>query len=161
MVKTRASREWTPRKSLRTDTSMTDTAFLSKVVAIIDAAGEPISDPHLVDAYDKDVLEVIVSGGHDAGLSDDMRFIVYELGEELFDPVSKASLGHFEIVKGRGRIVHMQGKMSTLRTARIRKVLNNPFAVRNALTNEISKENYKSVPIPFKNIKIGDLVRPI
>ena len=42
--------------------------------------------------------------------------LVYGEGGEIFDPDTKKPLGKLEIVKGTGRVVHVQPKMCTIRT---------------------------------------------
>ena len=43
-----------------------------------------------------------------------MRFLVYEQGEEIFDPNTKESLGSLEVPKGFFRVQHIQERMTTL-----------------------------------------------
>lgn len=57
---------------------------------------------------------VIINGGVEAGIKLGDRFLIYSLGENIIDEDTKEDLGPLEIVKGIGRITHVQEKMATL-----------------------------------------------
>ncbi|RYG95460.1 MAG: hypothetical protein EON58_14120 [Alphaproteobacteria bacterium] len=140
---------------------MTVSSDFARVVAIIDNDGLPVTDMERVQKLDEaGILEVVISAGSENGVTDDMRFVLYESGEELRDPVNGSSLGQFEIVKGRGRITHLQPRMSILRSTQTRRVLLDPFSVSFVKSSGQASEP-RTVAVPFKSIKIGDLVRPI
>lgn len=141
--------------------AITDTFF--HVVAIIDQNGLPISSVDLAGQYSEDILEVVISAGMEHGITDEMRFVIYEEGQELFDPATQESLGKFEIVKGQARVVHLQDKMSKLRSTSTKRVLRNPMGLKLSVVTSSASSNseYKVVSVPFRGIKIGDKVRPI
>lgn len=58
----------------------------------------------MVKYYDEiiDLIAELKSDRHTATIRKGQSFIIYKLGEELFDPDSKKSLGVLEIVLGRG-----------------------------------------------------------
>ena len=53
-----------------------------------------------------------INMGRDDLFLDCHRFMVYSIGEEIFDPDTKESLGRLEIVKGRYKAVSV-GRLST------------------------------------------------
>lgn len=62
-------------------------------------------------------LRLILNKGSNDGVTDGMRFLVYEVSEEdIVDPDTSESLGKLEIVKGTGKITHTQPQISTLET---------------------------------------------
>jgi hypothetical protein len=56
--------------------------------------------------------EVIINAGYDDDVTTGMEFVIFALGEEVFDPDNKESLGHIEIVKGSVAITHVQDRMA-------------------------------------------------
>lgn len=64
---------------------------------------------------------VVINAGSVDGINEKDRFLVYELGEELVDPESKENLGRLEIVKGTGRPIHIQEKLTTIESNKIRR----------------------------------------
>jgi len=106
------------------------------------------------------------------GLNDDIKnefeFLVYELGEELFEPDTNESLGHLEIVKGSAVPVHIQDKITIIKSNQYlykesnRKIIKRSggLAFAFAGTEEIIEPHKKELK-PFDNPKVGDLVKII
>ena len=66
-----------------------------------------------------DPCKVVMNRGVLHGVKEGQRFLVYKLSEEVIvDPASGESLGYLEIVKGRGRVSHVQEKMSIVESDR-------------------------------------------
>ena len=65
-----------------------------------------------------DNCNIVINRGHRDGVTKDTRFLVYRLGEELFDPDTYESLGFLELVSGEGEPGHIQEHMTTLHTAK-------------------------------------------
>jgi len=135
---------------------MTNVPLAARVVAILDEDGRPLSETTAAAAYEGDILEVLISAGTINGVKEDMRFVLYEEGDELFDPVTSGSLGRFELVKGRAKAVHVQEKMSRVRSTQTRRVASLPSLYKGS-----GEPEYRTVAVPFKGVKIGDIVRPI
>lgn len=57
---------------------------------------------------------IVINKGSNDGISETMKFIVFEKGEEIIDPDTKKSLGNIEMVKDKFKIHHIQEKMTTL-----------------------------------------------
>lgn len=60
--------------------------------------------------------ELVINVGSNKGLIEGSRFIVYSLGNEIFDPDTHESLGKLEIIKGTGKVTHVQEKMAIIKT---------------------------------------------
>ena len=65
-----------------------------------------------------DDYKIVINKGRADGVTSDNRFLIYRLGEELFDPDTKESLGVLELVCGEGKPEHIQEKITTLYTAK-------------------------------------------
>lgn len=117
---------------------------------------------------------VLNKGGRD-GIKVGQRFLIYSIGDEILDPDTKESLGILEIVKGTGRVIHLQEKMATIgsdmksspfRTVRRVKDID-PLGIRaisRALGGSTTQEIEEQLPpekIPFEEQKIGDIAKII
>lgn len=112
--------------------------------------------------------QVIINKGSIDDIENGQRFIVFAIGDELFDPETNESLGKLEIIKGTGIATHVQEKITTITTDSYKKI---PKRVtRNSLynlltgipsTNQEYIEEFVETKIPFRNVEKGDYVRPI
>lgn len=66
----------------------------------------------LVDEY-----KIAINKGSDDGIQKNDKFMIYEKGDELFDPDTKESLGFLEIPKLQMRVFNIQEKMTLLESA--------------------------------------------
>lgn len=112
--------------------------------------------------------QVVINKGSADGIKIDDLFLIYELGEEMFDPETEDSLGKLEIVKGRGKVTHVQEKMSTIesiaktspqKTITKRKERNPFIQYNNGYEEEVI--NGEGQIIPFHNPKKGDFAKLI
>lgn len=124
----------------------------ARVVALM-SKGIVISSNDDIEAG-AEFTEIVISAGKARGISEDMRFVVYELGIELFDPDTKESLGRFELVKGEGKTTHVMPGMSRLKSTHTKKVVLNGVKIAGA-------SQFRTVTIPFAGVRIGDAVRPV
>ncbi len=114
----------------------------------------------------EDPTKLVINKGSADGVKRDQRFLVYALSDDdIIDPVKGDNLGRLEIVRGTGRAVHVQERMTTIQSDRkgkgrtIRR--NSPFS-RVAL----GLASYEEVivpedPIPFEEPQCGDRVKPL
>ncbi|MFC4725816.1 hypothetical protein AB6B38_10395 [Glycocaulis abyssi] len=104
-------------------------------------------------------LDVVLNVGKEDGVSIGNIFVIFSLGGEILDPDSKESLGRLEIIKGRGRITHAQGKISTLRSS---SVARQKRTVGSGLLSGLLTDNVEeSIEIPFESPEIGDFAKKI
>lgn len=117
----------------------------------------------VVDSY-----TLVVNRGADQGIKKGMRALVYSLGEELFDPVTRHSLGQLEIVRGTGVVTHVQPLMCTVvsdqvekgRATKILRRKNSSLA--RAMMIDGDEEIVETEPdrrLPFERPELGDRVR--
>jgi hypothetical protein len=108
-----------------------------------------------------DNYKLVINKGSLHGIREGQRVLVYRLSnEDIIDPDTGESLGNLEIVRGTGKVIHLQENLSTIESDKSsieRRHLNssrmNPFS-----TGEIVEI---PIPKPFDNPKVGDLVKPI
>jgi len=55
----------------------------------------------------------VLAAGSECGVEEGMEFIIYELGDPIYDPETKEPLGELELHKGRLKVVHVQPRLST------------------------------------------------
>ncbi|AXT34885.1 hypothetical protein D1820_07850 [Phaeobacter sp. LSS9] len=123
-----------------------------------------------------DDYEVVVNRGTTHGLKNGDHFMVFAVGDEIFDPETNESLGRLETVRGRTVVTHAQANMSTLRSItklevssgrRIYRKPSGALGTLNALAGitygmreeEIVEEPNKK--LAELNATIGDYVKPI
>jgi len=107
---------------------------------------------------------IVINKGERDGIATDHKFLVYNIGEMIFDPETKEELGYLEIVCGEAKIKHLQEKLATLYSNRVRhnqektiRTVGNIFSSFAGDTEEIY--NPTEEVLPFENVKIGSLVR--
>jgi len=113
---------------------------------------------------------VVINKGSRDGITSEDRFLVFELGEELIDPVAKEPLGRLEIVKGRVRPLHIQERVTTLISdrftsgagkRRIVKRSGGGFWAIGTPSEEEVIEPGEQVREALDNPKIGDMVKKL
>jgi hypothetical protein len=110
-----------------------------------------------------DDAEVVINKGENDGISPNDRFLIYAIGEELFDPDTGENLGKLEIVKGIAKPKHIQEKTTTLVSAEYYPPRKRIIRRNNILDFSRADEIEESPPevVPFKGVKVGDLVKPM
>ena len=109
-----------------------------------------------------DSKRVIVDIGFKDGINKDMKFFIYEEGEDIIDPITGEFIDKLEIVKHRLKVSHIQEKFSIMRSdeyiipTNIEKLLIPQTRIREIrpfILKEKERSNSK------RAIKVGDLVR--
>lgn len=59
-----------------------------------------------------DLYTIVINKGSEHGVEEDMRFVIYEIGEEINDPDSGESLGKLEYIKAKVKVTHVIDKFS-------------------------------------------------
>jgi hypothetical protein len=108
----------------------------------------------------QDAWNAILNVGEEDGIREGQDFIIYTLGDEIFDPVSGKSLGYYELVRGRGEVIHTQQKLCTVRSLQTKQVV---LAPTNAFSVAVAtgRTQMKTVEIPFSILRVGDLARRV
>ena len=110
-------------------------------------------------------FKLVLNCGAEDGIAEGDTFEVFALGKPIQDPQTKEILEPLEIVRGRGKVIHLQKKICTLESIEKRIVTKKeirqtggPFAVFSAPTI-IEKPEIEN--LPFDEAQIGDLVRKL
>ncbi|WP_457569183.1 hypothetical protein [Desulfurobacterium sp.] len=121
-----------------------------------------------------DSFTVVINKGKNEGVRKGQRFLIYELGEEIVDPDSGRNLGRLELVKGTGRVIHVQDEMATIKSdmeedvgvRRIRKKVHQypresfwSMVVGSPVEEEIVEP--RKEPKPFDSVYEGDYAKLI
>lgn len=108
--------------------------------------------------------EVVINMGIEDGVKMNQQFLIYrvDLKESIIDPETKKDLGFLEIVKGTGKVIHVQEHMATIRSNR--NALDGKRIIRRQSIfgdqiEEVSPST--STLLPFENAMVGDKAKPI
>ena len=116
--------------------------------------------------------QVVLAAGKEHGAEEGMVFVIYALGEEIFDPENGNSLGRLELIKGKVKITHVQDKMSFATTPSrqvTRKVdplaglVVSPFGSREyteTVRDELEVEQPKPANLDLV-VRVGDKARSV
>lgn len=113
----------------------------------------------------RDEYHLVINRGSLDGVEEGDLFLVYYVEpDELFDPETNESLGKLEIVRGTGRAVHVQEKLTTIKSnmldntsAKTIRRSSHPFNVI-GLGSETVEESARELK-PFDSPAIGDKVK--
>jgi len=115
-----------------------------------------------------DEYTVVINRGNKHGVEEDMRFVIYEPGEEIKDPDTDESLGEFEYVKAKVEVVNVQEKFSTAKTYETHTMPAIPalalLARDRTMREELPLDEETRAGLPKRSeisVKSGDLVRQI
>lgn len=110
---------------------------------------------------------IIINKGSDDGVEEDMRFVIYEEGEEIHDPDTRESLGKLEYIKAKVKVKLPNEKYSWAETYETYAV----SGLSSALDLIVPKQVRVSLPLnddasisdqkKYQKINVGDLVRQI
>jgi len=109
-----------------------------------------------------DNYKLVMNRGEQNGIREGQRMMVYRIDdEEILDPHTGESLGFLELVRGTGRVIFVQDKISIIETDRKKtyrkRIENTPFALNSYKSEVVESDELK----PFDNAQVGDLVKPI
>lgn len=118
-----------------------------------------------------DESKFVINLGSKAGVEIGQQFIIYQEGDEIFDPETKESLGKLELPKGTIIVEHVQEQLSIAATKPVeskteRKTLSEMMVDASVQTEEsLEKLNVDQTNIHpqgrISPIKAGDWVRSI
>lgn len=111
-----------------------------------------------------DGYRITINAGSNKRIMKGQRFLLYSLSDhEIIDPDTNESLGYLELVKGTGKVIHVQEKMATIEsdvyeTSQPTKIVrkNSMYSLGTTEEQTLSKEH-----VAFSNPQIGDLVKRI
>lgn len=110
--------------------------------------------------------KLVLNIGENDGVKIGDTFLIYsESKEEILDPITKKSLGKLEIVKGKGRVTHVQPKICTIESINKKeKTKTTEHTIPRTIffgENQRTEKETIEVILPFENPQIGDLAKEI
>ena len=106
-----------------------------------------------------DNYTLVLNVGHLNNVEKNFKFLIYEIGEEIFDPDTNQSLGKLEIVKGTGKVINVQERMCTIESNDYEYIKSSYHsAIEPFLSTKVSNEKEM---IAFKNPQVGDFAKYI
>lgn len=120
-----------------------------------------------------DTYTVVINRGREHGVEDGMRFIIYDPGEDITDPDTGESLGRFEDIKRKVKVVNVGQKISTAKSDETFEITTGTsgfiglYSIKPSTRTELKElpldQGTRAGLIEHKKegIKIGDLVRQI
>lgn len=119
-----------------------------------------------------DEYKLVINKGSVDGVTINDIFLIYRLGEELFDPDTKESLGALELVCGEGKPEHIQEHLTTLVTSRketrqSKKVIKRNGALMPSIFTGpgygVTEESYapEVIQIPFDSVATDCLFKKL
>ena len=120
---------------------------------------------HVIDGY-----TFVINRGKESKVMQDDNYLIFRLGNSIFDPTTGDDLGVLEVVVGRARTTHVQEKISTLESTitkvvpgKIRRVTRQSWGIVGSFTSpsEEEFEEGKEVQRMPIDVQIGDYARPV
>ena len=117
-----------------------------------------------------DDYKIVINAGSLDGIDEGTRVIIYQVGDDITDPVTNESLGKLEIIKGTGTVTHVQDKIATVESNMKRdsgKTIRrrNPYSSAMMASLASMVQPYETIeelprePKPFEDPIVGDLIR--
>lgn len=111
-----------------------------------------------------DEYRLVINRGEEHGIKRGQRVLVYKPSEEIFDPETGKSLGVLELVKGTGKVIHVQPEMSTIESdaTKEERTIQHRKTISWALEGFLGPQTvYSDIVVPFEEPMENDLVKPI
>jgi hypothetical protein len=70
--------------------------------------------PRVVQVLDE--YKIVINKGIDDEVEEGDNYLIFALGDEIVDPETKENLGRLEVVRGKARVIHVQERLSTLKS---------------------------------------------
>lgn len=122
----------------------------------------------------QDKYRVIITIGAEQGVTKNMKFYAYELGDEIIDPDTREVIETEEIVKAHLKVIHVQDKIAILESDETETIVKEvPGILDSAIfkgmyPSTIRREVMKPLNVSTSNedeidltVKVGDYVKSI
>ncbi len=117
-----------------------------------------------------DDSRLVLNVGSNEGVKVGQTYLIYGIGQNVVDPETGEDLGALELVRGRGKVEHLQPTMCTVRSSMQKKVPGNKKVYRqgksglgNFFGNPIQEveEGERMIELAFDDAAVGDYARQI
>jgi len=114
-------------------------------------------------------FEVVINRGAEHGVRMSQRYLIYGVEDEpLKDPVTGETLGLLELVRGTGRVVHVQPRIATIRSDRTEREGTTRVHKRKTTIGELMgqppQEYVETSPptaVPFQDVSVENKTKRI
>jgi len=116
-----------------------------------------------------DPYNIVINRGRHDGIELNQPFLIYILSErEIVDPDTREILGYLEIIRGRGKVVHVQDRISTIKSSTTasstrRIIKRKPPSIWGGFMEQSEQEEIieGGEILPFNDARVGDKAKPI
>ena len=131
--------------------------FTARVIGFVSDSGELIeTKPDTA----MQAFNLLINVGTENEVEVGERVLVFGLGPEISDPDDNATLGHFEIVRGTGKVTSTQIRMAVVRSSQTMTVrYQKPQTIQATIAGISADYGERQEPAPFKGVRLGDYVR--
>lgn len=107
--------------------------------------------------------KVAINAGEKDGISIGDTILFYYVGDEITDPETSENLGALEIVRGKGRVTHVQDRLSTVESIRLERKAKPARDYMHLLVSPFPKSNSDDAEkfISYDGIMVGDIGRKV
>ena len=115
-----------------------------------------------------DEYTLVINAGKNQGIKSGFKFLIYSIGEDIKDPDTEESLGNLEVIKGIGKVSHVQDNISTVKSDMFEK--QRPIVTTRKQKGSlgiflgeeyVTREEQEPIQKPFENPEIGDFAKYI
>lgn len=104
-----------------------------------------------------DKYRVVINRGANDGVCMGQKYLILNIGDEIFDPDTGESLGQIEVVKGKGEVTHVQDRLATLQTTESHEIKRRTSGLLGLA--QFGDVEVTSEPKAFINPEVGDIAR--
>lgn len=118
-----------------------------------------------------DEFRLVINAGTENDIKREDKFLIFSVGEEIIDPETTESLGKLEIVKGTGKPIHIQDKLTTIESDKLNRSMGKKTIIRKSGGSNIfglqapNVEEITDIPEvtqePFSGAQVGDKAKKI
>ena len=108
--------------------------------------------------------KIVINRGNEHNIRLGQRFLIYSLSdEEIIDPITNEPLGYLEIVKGTGKVINVQERISVIESDKT-EISNRKIIKKGSLYSFLGdavEEIESPQRVPFELVQVGDKAKPI
>lgn len=108
--------------------------------------------------------KLVINRGNEHNIRLGQRFLIYSLSdEEIIDPITNEPLGYLEIVKGTGKVINVQERISVIESDKT-EISNRKIIKKGSLYSFLGdavEEIESPQRVPFELVQVGDKAKPI
>lgn len=125
---------------------------------------KPSSDYRVVKIINE--YKLVINKGSLHNLKMGQKFLIYAIDNEpIIDPMTNENLGYLEIIKGTGKITHLQDNLATIEsdvyTKPSRRIIKNRNPMLGTWGTDVEEIETDQELVPFEDPRVGDCAKHI